>query len=40
MIIRDKAGWPVEWVKGRPIQKWFRFLIHGSVVQTWKRRKP
>jgi hypothetical protein len=38
VIVRGKNGWPVEWVRGRPVQKWVRFLIHGSIYQTWKGR--
>lgn len=38
IIVRDKTGYPVEWIKGRPVQKWVRFLIHGSIIQTWRWR--
>ena len=38
MILRDKLGWPVEWIMGRPITNTIRLLIHTNVRQTWKHR--
>lgn len=39
MILRDKWGWPVERIKGRPIQNFIRDLLHVSLWKTWKMRK-
>lgn len=33
----DKLGWPIERIKGRPIQWAVRVLLHGSLVKTVKR---
>lgn len=35
---RDKLGWPVEFVMGRPIMNFVRLLIHTDVIQTLRRR--
>ena len=37
MTIRDKYGYPVEKIKGKYIQNFFRLLIHGNIKQTFKR---
>lgn len=39
MIIRDRFGWPVTSIEGKPITGFIRKLIHGSIAQTWRRRK-
>jgi hypothetical protein len=39
MKLRDKHGWPVERIKGRPIINFLRLLILTDVKQTLKRRK-
>jgi len=39
MYVRDKWGWPIEYVKGHPIKRIIRYLIHISLWQTWKRRR-
>ncbi len=39
MILRDKLGWAVERIKGRPITNALRLLIHTDIRQTWKHRK-
>jgi hypothetical protein len=38
MKFRDKDGWPVVSIAGRPITNFFRFLLHTSLSQTWARR--
>ena len=38
MILRDKYGWPVELVIGRPVLNVFRRILVTSWRQTWKRR--
>lgn len=41
MILRDKLGWPIERVKGRPINNFIRLLLHTSWIRTWRdRNKP
>ena len=39
MILRDNLGWPMEYIKGRPITNFLRALIHTDVIVTWRRRK-
>ncbi len=39
MILRDKLGWAVERIKGRPILNALRLMIHSNIRQTWKHRK-
>lgn len=39
MILRDKYGWPVELVIGRPILNVFRRIIVTDWLATWKGRK-
>lgn len=39
MLLRDKCGWPVTILKGRPITNFIRYVIHTSVVQTWRHRR-
>jgi hypothetical protein len=38
MILRDKWGWPVELVIGRPVLNVFRRILVTSWRETWKRR--
>ncbi len=38
MISRDYLGWPVEYIKGRPITNFIRFILHTDVNQTWRLR--
>jgi hypothetical protein len=38
MILRDKFGWPVELIEGRPILNFFRRLLVTSVRRTWAMR--
>jgi hypothetical protein len=38
MILRDKYGWPVELIIGRPVLNVFRRILVTSWRQTWKRR--
>ena len=38
MIIRDKYGYPIERVRGRPIRNLIRTLIHMNVLRTWRQR--
>ncbi len=33
MQFLDKHGWPVEYARGRPIQKWLRRLIHTRRIK-------
>jgi len=37
MIIRDKYGWAVEQIKGRPITNFLRLLLHGNISQTYRK---
>jgi hypothetical protein len=37
MIIRDKYGWPVERIKGRPITNFIRLILHGNIKETLRR---
>lgn len=37
---RDKHGWPVVKIKGKPITNIIRILIHTDIKQTLKRRMP
>lgn len=36
--LRDKYGWPVERVTGRPVLNFIRLLIHANLRRTWKQR--
>ena len=38
MKLRDKYGWPVERIKGRPFVNFIRLLLHTNIKQTWKKR--
>ncbi len=38
MKLRDKYGYPVEVIKGKPIINLIRLIIHTNIKQTWKRR--
>jgi hypothetical protein len=38
-ILRDKDGWPVERIKGRPITNLLRIILHTSWLVTWRKRK-
>lgn len=38
MKIRDNLGWPVETFKNKPFTNFLRYLIHGSIKNTWKLR--
>ena len=40
MICRDKYGWPVELIIGRPVTNFIRLLIHTNIWQTWHWRDP
>lgn len=35
---RDKLGWPVERIIGRPITNFLRLLIHTNIRRTWIMR--
>ncbi len=35
---RDKYGWPVERIIGKPITNFIRLLIHTNLKATWKYR--
>lgn len=35
MIIRDKLGWPVEKIVGRPFINFVRLLVRGNIKQTY-----
>jgi hypothetical protein len=39
MIFRDKYGWPVERIIGKPITNLVRLLLHTNIKQTL-RAKP
>jgi hypothetical protein len=28
---KDKCGWPIETIKGKPIDNFIRFVIHGII---------
>jgi hypothetical protein len=34
MKLRDKLGWPIERVKGKPIGNFIRILIHVNLRKT------
>ena len=36
MTFRDKYGWPVERVKGRPITNFIRLLFHTDLAWTFR----
>lgn len=38
VILRDRLGWPVERIKGRPVTNAIRLLLHTSLWQTWRHR--
>jgi len=38
MIFRDKYGWPVEKIKGKPITNFIRLCLHTNIRMTWDRR--
>ena len=40
ITILDKHGWPVERVRGRPIQNALRMLIHGRRLALGKWTPP
>lgn len=35
---RDKYGWPVELIIGRPVTNAIRLLIHINIRQSWRLR--
>ena len=39
MILRDKDGWPVETIKGRPITNFIRRVLHTSLIETIKGKR-
>lgn len=39
MILRDKWGWPLELIKGRPIVNLIRRVILTNWRQTWIHRR-
>jgi hypothetical protein len=39
MILRDRFGWPVELVEGRPVLNFFRRLLVTSPQKTWAMRR-
>ncbi len=39
MNFRDKWGWPIERIKGRPIVNFIRILLLTSWTRTWKQRE-
>jgi hypothetical protein len=38
MILRDKYGWPVERIIGKPITNFIRLILHANIRQTWHHR--
>lgn len=41
LVPLDRLGWPVEFVRGRPMLNMLRFVIHARAVITrteWRRR--
>jgi len=36
--LREKYGWPVEFIKGRPITNIIRAILHTNIRMTWKHR--
>lgn len=38
MMLRDRYGWPVELVIGRPVLNAFRRVLVTSWRETWRRR--
>jgi hypothetical protein len=34
MKFRDKRGWPIERIKGRPVTNFIRLLIHTNLKKT------
>ena len=39
MKIRDKYGYPVTVIIGKPITNIIRYMLHTSIKMTFKRRK-
>ena len=39
MKLRDKYGYPVERIKGRPFTNFMRCIFQCNPFVTWKRRK-
>lgn len=35
--LRDKYGWPVERISGKPVTNLIRVLLHTSLKETWHR---
>lgn len=35
---REKDGWPVEKITGRPITNFFRVLLYTNIIQTIRLR--
>lgn len=38
MKFRDKYGWPVERIIGKPITNFIRLMIHTNIRKTWEQR--
>lgn len=38
MMLRDKYGWPVERIKGRPFTNLIRLILWTDIIMTWKLR--
>lgn len=36
--LRDKYGWPVERISGRPITNAIRLILHTNLRRTWQQR--
>jgi len=36
MVFRDRYGWPVERIKGRPITNFIRLLLHTNFAWTFR----
>lgn len=39
MKLRDKYGWPILKVKGRPFKTLFRRIQRFSLTMTWRMRR-
>lgn len=39
MKLRDKYGWPVVTIKGRPFTNFMRRLLITNIAKTWQKRK-
>ena len=39
MKLRDKWGWPVVTIKGRPITNFIRRVIHTNIAKTLRNMR-